>query len=191
MGKFSEFELPLKSLPLGTHTFSYHIGKQFFVDMESADVRDADLSVLLTVKHDGEPYVLEFAVSGTVTVPCDRCLDDLVCPIEATYGVTVKLGKDYNDDSDEVLQIPATDPTLNVSYMICDTVVLAIPMKHIHAPGQCNRAMSAVLRRHRAAEPDGDILTDGEDGDMAECDSGSEPTDPRWEALKKLKDNEE
>ena len=129
MGKFTAFKLPLKSLGVGTHEFDYKLDKQFFTNMESADVRDADLDVHLTVVYKGDFYDLTFAITGDVTLICDRCLDDLHFPIDASYHITVKYGDDYNDDSDEVLEIPESDATLNVAYMIYDTVVLAIPMK--------------------------------------------------------------
>ena len=83
MGKFSEFRLPLKTIPEGVQEFEYHLGKQFFVNMESADIHDADLSVKLTVTHKHDIYDLAFHVTGTVTLICDRCLDDLIQPIDA------------------------------------------------------------------------------------------------------------
>ena len=118
MGKFSAFMQPLKSLPVGTHTFRYKLGRQFFVDMESNDVRDADLDVILTVKYDGDVYALDFAITGEVTLVCDRCLDEMQFPIDANYRLTVKYGDDYNDDSDEVLEIPSGDAGINVAYML-------------------------------------------------------------------------
>ena len=197
MGKFSAFKLPLKSLGTGTHNFEYHLDKQFFTNMENSDIHGADLDVKLTVVYNGEFYTLDFSIAGEVTLICDRCLDDLHFPIEATYHIVVKYGEDYNDDNDEVLEIPAGDAFLNVAYMIYDTVVLAIPIKHVHPLGKCNRHMSAMLKKHRAT-------TDGEDSELEdqlieEMDSmedsqpAQETTDPRWDALRKLgtSDNEE
>ena len=197
MGKFSAFKLPLKSLGTGTHNFEYHLDKQFFTNMENSDIHGADLDVKLTVVYNGEFYTLDFSIAGEVTLICDRCLDDLHFPIEATYHIVVKYGEDYNDDNDEVLEIPAGDAFLNVAYMIYDTVVLAIPIKHVHPLGKCNRQMSAMLKKHRAT-------TDGEDSELEdqlieEMDSmedsqpAQETTDPRWYALRKLgtSDNEE
>lgn len=146
MGKFSAFKLPLKSLGTGTHNFEYHLDKQFFTNMENSDIHGADLDVKLTVVYNGEFYTLDFSIAGEVTLICDRCLDDLHFPIEATYHIVVKYGEDYNDDNDEVLEIPAGDAFLNVAYMIYDTVVLAIPIKHVHPLGKCNRQMSAMLK---------------------------------------------
>lgn len=179
-------------MPEGTEKFDYHLGKTFFTNMESADVREADLDVKLTVVHRGGIYNLDFVITGNVTLLCDRCLDDLVLPIDATYHIAVKYGDDYNDESDELLEIPESDNYLNVAYMIYDTVTLAIPIKHVHPLGKCNRAMSAILKKHRARPIDDDeqALEDELIDEMDDMGSTSDiPTDPRWDELKKLNDN--
>lgn len=188
MGKFSEYKLPLKSLPVGSHKFEYHIGKQFFTNIEDNDVRNADVDVALTVEHRNGCYSLRFKVTGEVVVACDRCLDDLPLPVETAYDIVVKYGEDYSDDSDDFLVIPESDSYLNVAYMIHDTIALAIPIKHVHPSGKCNKAMSALLKKHRSeetgepADPDladiDDILDDGDTEAQA---------DPRWDKLKNLK----
>lgn len=181
-------------MPEGTQTFEYHLGKQFFVNMESADIHDADLTVSLTVDHKGELYNLDFQIEGTVTLICDRCLDDLIFPIATSYAISVKYGEDYNDDSDDLLVIPESDSYLNVAYMIYDTVALAVPIKHVHPLGKCNRQMSAMLKKHRArvndedAELENDLIDEIDNIDAAE--SANAPSDPRWDALRKLSDDE-
>ena len=194
MGKFTAFKLPLKSLTTGTHSFDYHLDKQFFANMENTDVRDADINVRLTVDYNGDVYALTFVVSGEVLLLCDRCLDDLHMPIDTRYEITVKYGDDYNDDSDTLLEIPDSDNFLNVAYMLYDTVVLAIPIKHVHPMGKCNRQMSAMLKKHRATERGAsDEDTELEDSLIEEIDSidaaaslPEQPSDPRWDALRKL-----
>ena len=180
MGKFTAYKLPLKSLSEGVHEFDYSIDKQFFVNMEYGDVRDADLGVHLTVTHRNGLYRLAFAIAGTVTLLCDRCLDDLILPIDTTYDINVEYGDDYNDESDDLLIIPRSDNDLNVAYMLFDTIVLQIPMKHVHPMGQCNRAMSALLKKHRAGtdEIEDELLDSIENADA--------PADPRWDALRGL-----
>lgn len=172
MGKFTEFKLPLKSLAPGAHHFAYHLDKQFFANMESDEVHDADIDVELNAVYAHDLYDLTFTLHGTLTLLCDRCLDDLVMPVDTTYHITVKYGADYNDDSDELLVIPESDTTLNVAYMLFDTAALAIPIKHVHPQGQCNKQMSALLKKHRAdaADTDADAAADTE-------------IDPRWAAL--------
>lgn len=181
MGKFTAYKLPLKSLGEGVHEFDYTLDKQFFANMEYSDVRDADLAVHLTVDHHKGLYRLTFDIAGTVTLLCDRCLDDLIHPIDTTYTINVEYGDDYNDESDDLLVIPYSDNDLNVAYMLFDTIVLQIPMKHVHPLGHCNRAMSALLKKHRAgADAIEDELLDSVE------DEGESPSDPRWEALRGL-----
>jgi uncharacterized metal-binding protein YceD (DUF177 family) len=192
MGKFSQFKLPLKSLPKGTHQFEYHLDKQFFVNMESEDVREADVNVGLVVTYNNDVYDLAFTFTGNVTVLCDRCLDEMLLDIDTTYGIKVKYGEDYREDSDDMMEIPESDNYLNVAYMIYDTVALAIPMKHVHPMGKCNRAMSTLLKKHRATDlGDADTELDEEmideiDNLQADVDNDAPTTDPRWDKLKEL-----
>ena len=195
MGKFTEFKLPLKTLAPGVHTFEYHLGKQFFENMESQDIHDADLRVNLTVTHKNDLYQLAFHIEGTITLICDRCLDDLIMDVDTDYNINVKYGDDYNDEADDLLVIPESDNYLNVAYMLYDTVALTVPMKHVHPAGKCNRQMSAMLHRHRAhipsAETDEDAaleeeLIDEIDYIEPQQEQPQQQTDPRWDGLKKL-----
>ena len=190
MGKFTAYKLPLKSLAAGTYDYEYHLGKQFFTDMESADIHDADLDVKLAVTHKRDIYRLDFTITGTITLICDRCLDDLIMPVDTTYSIAVKYGEDYNDEADDLLIIPESDNFLNVAYMLYDTVALTIPIKHVHPMGKCNRQMSAMLRKHRAHRP-GDEDAELEDTlidemESMDTDRADTPTDPRWDGLKDL-----
>ena len=194
MGKFSQFKLPLKSLPKGAHTFEYHLDKQFFSNMESQDVRDANVNVVLVVTYNNDVYSLDFTIMGSVIVPCDRCLDDLTLEIDTTYSVKVKYGEDYREDSDDLIEIPESDSYLNIAYMIYDTVSLAIPIKHVHPMGKCNRAMSSLLKKHRATvpgDPDSELENEllDEMETMPDNDSTTPEapaTDPRWDKLKEI-----
>ncbi len=195
VGKFTAYKLPLKSLPAGSHEYDYRLGGQFFKDMESPDVRDADVRVHLVVVHRDGVYDLTFKFAGEVVLLCDRCLDDLHFPIDTDYHIMVKYGDAYRDDSDDFLEIPESDNDLNVAYMMYDTVSLAIPIKHVHPMGKCNRAMSALLRKHRTSVPgDEDASLENElidEMDSMGDDMADTPpsTDPRWDKLKTLTDN--
>lgn len=195
MGKFSAFKLPLKSLPAGSHDFDYRLDKEFFLNMESSDIRDGSIDVHATVNNKGQYFDLNFEIKGEVTLLCDRCLDEMQWPIDTVYHIAVKYGQNFNDDSDDLLVIPESDSYLNVAYMIYDTIALNIPIKHVHPLGKCNRAMSSLLRKHRATaigddEMQDDIIDDEIfDGYDTVDDSAAtfqEPADPRWNELKKL-----
>ncbi len=175
MGKFSEFKLPLKSMPVGSHGFEYHLGGEFFVNMESCDIQDADLNVKLSVTHKSDVYDLFFEITGEITLLCDRCLDEMRQDVDTDYHIVVKYGDKYCDDSDEVLVIPENDNYLNVANLIYDTVSLSIPIMHVHPEGLCNEEMSEVLGRHQSHGVDES--------------EGARDMDPRWAKLKELSGN--
>ena len=47
--------------------------------------------------------------------------------------------------------IPYSNTSLNVSYMLYDTLLLTVPLRHVHPQGKCNRQMLEALRKHRGA----------------------------------------
>ena len=87
-----------------------------------------------------------------------------------------------------MLIIPEDDGTINLAWFLYEFVALAVPMKPVHAPGKCNKEMSSKVRTHRAVRPDEE--DDFSDDSFYEDDSDvDQPTDPRWDALKDLIEN--
>ena len=69
--------------------------------------------------------------------------------------------------------------------MLYDTVALTIPIKHVHAPGQCNKDMSSLLRRHKVSNASAEEYGAIDEQMVDEMDSiggASDFTDPRWDA---------
>ncbi len=149
VGKFTAYKVQLAGLQEGRFEQEMKVDTTFFKNMENTDVISADVRVLLTIDHKHDAYKLSLKCEGQLQVPCDRCLDPVEIPVDTTFDVTVKYGPTYSDEADDVLVIPYEDTSLNVAYMIYDTLMLTIPLRHVHAPGKCNRAMTAMLRSHR------------------------------------------
>lgn len=79
--------------------------------------------------------------------------------------------------------------------MLNDTVALAIPIKHVHPLGKCNRTMSALLKKHRGGRPALNGDEDAEDFDdealdvmdlEASSEDAGQTSDPRWDKLREL-----
>ena len=175
-------KLKLKTLPFGTHAVECHLDESFFNLDEQTEVRRADVDVTLQVTRKSEnTYHLEIACDGTVTIPCDRCLDDLDLPVEVDYSLNVEqMGTELDDSNDELLIVPSDWRELDAAPIVRDTVLLAIPMTHCHEnEDDCNADMLDLLDSHLA-----EAVPDDVDDDQSETTS----TDPRWEALKKLKE---
>ena len=86
--------------------------------------------------------------------------------VDTVYHVIVKYGDSYDDGADNLLVIPYSNSSLNVAYILYDTILLTIPLRHVHPLGKCNRAMADALRKHKRCD---DEETDRE---LDDIDSG-------------------
>ena len=157
MGKFAPYKVQLATLADGHYEQDFECGTEFFKNMENPDIITSDVKVHLDLVKKGEAYDCNFTCKGTLRIPCDRCLDPIDHEVDTAYHIIVKYGEDYNDESDDLLVIPQTDSYLNVAYMLYDTIVLTIPIRHVHPMGKCNRAMVAALHKHRSSTGDDEV----------------------------------
>ena len=163
MGKFTQYKVQLASLADGHYEKDFECGTEFFKNMENPDVISSDVKVHMDLDKKNDAYECTFHCKGTLQVPCDRCLDPLDLEVDSDYHITVRYGEDYDDVSDELLTIPYSDTYLNVAYMLYDTIVLSIPLRHVHPMGKCNRAMAAALHKHHAGAEDDEELDEALD----------------------------
>ncbi len=154
MGKFSQYKVQLASLSDGLHQQDFEVTTELFKNMENRDVISADVKVHLDIVKKNDTYDCTFHCKGMLQIPCDRCLDALDHEVDTTYHVVVKYGDRYDDGADDLLIIPDSDLYLNVAYILYDTILLTIPLRHVHPLGKCNRAMAAALHRHRSSVDD-------------------------------------
>ena len=175
-----------------TQAFEYLLDNQFFANIGGEDIQKGKINTRLTVTKKGNAFDLSFTFSGTVIVPCDRCLDDMDLPVETSAHLIVKFGKDYSEESDEIVIIPESEGIINLAWFLYEFVALAIPIKHVHAPGKCNKQMTSKLKKHSAKSSDDDGQSfDSDDADdviITDDDADEEKTDPRWDALRGLKE---
>ena len=192
MGKFDIYKVDLKNLSPGVHEFEYILENKFFVDIDGDRVQKGKVKVTLTVKRSSMVFDMNFQLEGVVYVPCDRCLDDMDLPISAKNKLIVKFGKEYAEESDEIVIIPEAEGEINLAWFIYEFIALTIPMKHVHAPGKCNKAMSSKLKKHTTRRSDDDDEYEDESADeiIVEDDSSDMSSDPRWDALKGLVEND-
>ena len=179
----------MKNLSSGVHEYKYTLDNKFFIDIDGAEVQKGKVNVLLTVKRSLMMFEMNSQIDGVIWVPCDRCLDDMELPIETKNRLVVKFGKEYAEESDEIVIIPEDEGAINLAWFLYEFVALTVPMKHVHPPGKCNKAMSSKLKKHATKSSDDDNDFDGGD-DVVVDEDVADTADPRWDALKGLLDNE-
>ena len=187
LGKLSKYKVELKNMLADVCEYKYQLDNQFFEDLDGPEVQKGNVTTILKVRKTSGIYQLDFQTEGVVVVSCDRCLDDMEQPIESTDRLKVKLGDEYTE-IDDIVVVPEEDGYINVAWFIYEFIALSIPMKHVHAPGKCNKSMESKLNRHlRVSVDEEDELSET----SFETDADDEPReiDPRWNELKKILDN--
>ena len=190
MAKFGKYKIDLKGMQVPAMRLEYELDNQFFADIDSPEVGRGHARVSLDVKKlaAGNAFELNFAIEGTVVIQCDRCLDDMDQFISVSDKLLVKMGTEYAEDGDWVV-IPEEEGEINVAWFIYEFIVLGIPMKHVHAPGKCNKTMAGKLNKHLRVFADEEDIAGVEMDEYEDLESTSQISDPRWNELKKILDN--
>ena len=166
------YKIDLKGVKEETTSLDFDLNDDFFGVLDGSQLEHGALHVSVSIRKMAGFFELLFHTEGSVVVTCDRCLDDMDQPIDTDNKLVVKLGDTYSEDDDTVT-IDENEGILDMSWFIYEFIMLAIPIKHVHAPGKCNSAMTQKLEELSGA------VRSGEEEEEA--------IDPRWEKLKNLK----
>ena len=134
----------------GQNEYFWHVGKEFFEDFGNAEILDAELDIKAVAEKSGRYVGVDCEVDGSVTVACDRCLDDLVMPVSLDILLSVKFGdeessEEHQEGEREVIFIPQDNADMDLSQIVYDYVCLSLPMQRCHELGECNPTVMSYL----------------------------------------------
>lgn len=174
MEELEKYKIVLKILPEGITEYNYVLDPAYFSRIKATEVHSGNLNAGVSVKNFGNgSFELSFYIKGVVQVPCDRCLEDVDVDIDTENRLIVKFGDRYEEETDEIIMIPEHEGVIDVSWYMYEFIALSIPAKHIHKDGECNEEMYEKLRHLMSLDKE----------------SENTSTDPRWEKLRSLKNN--
>ena len=116
--------IPLNGWAAGERKFHSHADLEFFQTFDNTEILDADVDVEIRVVKKERKVEAELHLSGTVTVPCDRCLEPLAVPVEANPS--------------EVLKPESLAEDWDLSHAVYDYICLSLPLQRVHPEGECN-----------------------------------------------------
>jgi len=169
-----EFEIPYVGLKLGVHKFEFDIDANFFKHFEDSLIGDCKVRVRLEFDKKETFFIANFFIDGNVKVECDRCLIPFDKEIFGDYVCYIKFAEDpakMNDEPD-VMYIAREQTVIDVSQLVYEYVNLCLPIQKMgcEKPGQepqCNKEVLKYLSIEDSKEKNEE--------------------DPRWAALKNLK----
>ena len=128
------FIIPLNGWAAGERKFRFHADTEFFQKFDNTEILDADVNVEIRVTKEGMQKVeAVLHLQGTVTVPCNRCLEPVVIPVEANPSEVLAPGEEEVD--------------WDLSQAVYDYVCLSLPLQRVHPEGECNPDTVRFLSR--------------------------------------------
>ncbi|MCF8227701.1 MAG: DUF177 domain-containing protein [Bacteroidales bacterium] len=170
MDYFKEFVIPFKGLKPGGHNFEFEITKKFFDHFDYSELETGEIGVDLELIREENMLTLVFDISGFAKVQCDRCGDFFRQEITNHKTLYIKFGPEAFEESDEIIVISEKEYEIDVSQYIYEFIHLSLPYRKIHPRDengneQCNPEVLKKIEEYKKESS----------------------TDPRWDALKKLK----
>jgi len=153
-----EFEIAWLGLKIGEHDYDFSIDDTFMQE-RGAPPEQRDWAAHVKLKFDRQQsfFRLHFDVSGSVTVPCDRCGDEFSLTLWDEFNLLVKLMGDDGDETEpdeeaDVAFIPRNETVIDVSGWIYEFVLLSLPLQMVHPDNGCNPEALRLLDQLSAAE---------------------------------------
>lgn len=176
----SEYKIGFTGLSDGLHHFSFQIGKSFFEPLDYSEIKEGDLQVELQLEKKATMLITSFDIKGNVNVMCDRCTGYFDLPIKGSANLIYKFS-DENMDDENVLTIYPNETEIDVSHPIYELICTLLPVRRLHPDGKCDQEMLNSIDQYLMVEQNEAESTSQENNEEQE-------PDPRWAALKKLKD---
>lgn len=172
-----EYIIQFVGLSVGEHLYEYDINDTFFENLDFSEIKQGNITVNLNLLKQSTMMVLNFNISGTVNMNCDRCTGELNLPINGDYKLIIKVGgNDASDENDDIITIATNEHELDISQYLYEYITLSLPIRRVHPDNEkgestCDKEMLKKLKQ---------FLTEEEIKNQM---------DPRWEGLKNIKLN--
>lgn len=161
------YKIDLKAIVGDCHRESFILDDAYFADSEKIETDGGYVEATVDITKTAGVFDVQIELKGKIKTICDRCLDELICPVDTSAHLMVKLGEEYEEESEDIITIPEKEAILDLSWLLYEFVELSLPMKKVHPESECNQDMIDKLY------------------DFGEEDASK---DPRWAELSKLKD---
>jgi uncharacterized metal-binding protein YceD (DUF177 family) len=170
MDAFPEHSIAFTGLKDGEHRFSYELDDAFFKATEQEDYMGGKVHVEVTMDKSQHLLVCKIHVNGTVQVPCDHCNTLMDFPVQGDQRQIFTLtGEEIEEYDEELVVLDTAAHEVNLTHYFFECITLHMPARRVHPEGQCDPEVDQAFNQ---------LAVD------------HEPVpDPRWEALKALKNN--
>ena len=140
----SPYLIKFSGLREGMHIYNYELGNNFFKNFDYYDFLDAKLFAKLELEKQSTLLNLKFTFYGEIEVQCDVSMENFTLDMKTDHSVVVKFKDDIISTDDKVIFLPAASHSIDVSHLIYESIILAVPQKKVH-PGIENGSLKSDI----------------------------------------------
>ncbi|WP_373514504.1 DUF177 domain-containing protein [Persicitalea sp.] len=173
MKESNKYSIGIYGLEDKPYEFDYEIGPAFFAEMPQDLIEKGTFQVHLRLEKSSTMLQLWFDIKGDAELTCDRSLEPFNESVDTQNRLILKFGDQDEELTEEISIINRNTTQINVAGYVYEFIALALPMKKIHPD----------LRQPEEDDQETETLIYSSE----KQENKEENTDPRWEALKNLK----
>lgn len=175
------YSLNLAQLSLGKQEESFELTRSFFEHFDFGLSQNGQVQATLQIHKYEHHLDVNYVLKGAVEVACDRCLEPYLQPLDAEHRLIYSFDPDQKFHDTEVIQVNDDLAPLPIAQELYDFTQISLPLRRVPDPEihRCDPQVLEVLG----------IDADGNRIEPANKD-GEDEIDPRWAALKKLKNQD-
>ncbi len=132
MNPISKYDVYFGGKQNGFYSFTYDLGNDFFTLFPDPPVHEGNLTAHLKLEKKSNLLILDFEISGHLSLICDNCLESFLSPVSLTAKQFVKLGDNYEELDETTVSIPRNNEKINIAQWIFETIALSIPIRKVH-----------------------------------------------------------
>jgi uncharacterized protein len=167
------YSIPFTGLALGKHQFDFDVKDDFFEEFDYSLVKKADLKCAVELERQETMLIFNFHITGTIQAACDTCLAEYPELVDIREQQIAKFADEEITDDDEIITLSKSDHELMLAGLIYEYINVAVPFVtgcgDAGSTPYCDKEMLDTLNNLSAGNEQNDN------------------TDPRWDALKKIK----
>ena len=146
MNTLDRYNIAYKELSVGTYHFSMSIDDAFFNAFEKSQIISGDGNVEIELTKGGSLLTLSFEIEANAGVECDRCLEEVIIPIDYESTLTVGFSDTEMECDGDTMWLTPDQDQLNVAHYIYESIYLSLPYQRVHEEGldgelECNADM--------------------------------------------------
>ena len=183
MDTLDRYTIAYKDLSIGVHHISMPVDDAFFKVFDNSQITSGTGSVEIELTKSESMLHLSIEIDSQIGVECDRCLDEVIIPIEYESTLIIRFSDVSEDFDGDIMWLTPDDDELELAQYIYESIYLELPYQRVHAEDEDgNLSCNSEMLEHFKIVTEEEFESIATKGDTSSIDGGD------WSKLQGLKE---